>query len=398
MEKRKIFWGLIFTVVLLASLCVSFQFLNTVKSIWIGAISGSVGVLYAIMSTHIFGCKNTEKILPTASALLSTTIVYYIFKDPYALAVFVLLTALVCIFKKFKDGETFVILCTILACSIALGAQSLNLMGAFLPIVISSLGVYAMVFSTLYEPKYGPKGEITAFSFEICTKVLLLLFGSWFVIKLWFNQIMGMGFFWSLLTGILASFAFVLLSKIKWNAFKNLLKGALLCGIVILTFILGAGHQIYMAGTYAVIIAALGMVLTSTERAELSIHPQSAINILSTLGIFFAFICVTNIETVDVLNPYILISLLFGGVFALSLSQIQHLEIKNIWRNIILASLAIVIPLLMGIFTDLEATTAMFIGAIAVGIALELKEKDSIVQIRLASITFLALVVLLIGG
>ena len=89
--------------------------------------------------------------------------------------------------------------------SITLGALCLNLRGAFLPIVLAGLGIFASIIA-VYFVRTKENGN-PMFSLQLGTtgSMLLTIIGSYFLITNWFpGEMGGNGIFFALLIGIVA--------------------------------------------------------------------------------------------------------------------------------------------------------------------------------------------------
>ncbi len=175
--------------------------------------------------------------------------------------------------------------------AITLGALCLNLMGAFLPIVIASIGIFSSIIA-VYFVRTKENGN-PMYSLQIGTTgaMLLVLAGSFGFIRHWFPpQMGGNGIFFALLIGIVAGTLIGYLTEYftsyNFNPVKNIAKSTetgtattVISGLdvgmlstffpmviisiaTISSFLVIGGMDNYILGVYGISIAAVGMLST----------------------------------------------------------------------------------------------------------------------------------------
>ncbi len=175
--------------------------------------------------------------------------------------------------------------------AITLGALCLNLMGAFLPIMIASIGIFASIIA-VYFVRTKENGN-PMYSLQIGTTgaMVLVLGASFFFIRSWFPpQMGGNGIFFALLIGIIAGtligYITEYFTSYNFNPVKNIAKSTetgtattVISGLdvgmlstffpmviislaTISAFIVIGGMENYILGVYGVSIAAVGMLST----------------------------------------------------------------------------------------------------------------------------------------
>ena len=184
--------------------------------------------------------------------------------------------------------DMFLSFCAVIVASMATGAMALNLMGAFLPLIIASSGVFASVIVILFIKMNKIKNPMKAlFISGFCTIVLFCIF-SYYVINTWF---MGdLGLFYAIALGSFGGFVvcFINANYIfeKFKTVKNVANSAIaglspcivqtlkegFTGVflptiviafsIIMSFILANGMEAPLLGVYGITIAILGMIST----------------------------------------------------------------------------------------------------------------------------------------
>lgn len=180
-----------------------------------------------------------------------------------------------------------------LVAAITLGAICLNLMGAFLPIVIAGMGIFASVVAT-YFVRTKENGN-PMFSLQLGTMgaMILLLIGSFYIVNLWFNNLgvkTSLGIFATILIGIVTGCLIGLITeyytssnfkpvKSIADATKTGTATTIIAGLgvgmistflplvlisiaTIASFIVIGGMENYTLGVYGISLAAIGMLST----------------------------------------------------------------------------------------------------------------------------------------
>ncbi len=322
--------------------------------------------------------------------------------------------------------------------AITLGAASLAFKGAILPIVISGFAVFASIFAINLVRIKKESNSVISLRFASCIAIILTLIASYFIIKLWMPMFFGI--FWAILIGALAGCLIRLsngyytcarrkplkntvqsletgithgiISTLKVGAISTTVPALIICIVITGAFWAVGGFENFGFGVYGVAIASVAMLsvtsiiaagnayaliytsankITETEEEvkECTGKPLSIItadskgfavasSALSALALLYAYISTAGIETIDLLDPRLVSSLLFGACLpfaflALSVGSAKHGASKKIEVLI-----AIVTPLLIGIFAGAHALSAMLFGAIASGACLAIMTANSI--------------------
>ena len=175
--------------------------------------------------------------------------------------------------------------------AITLGAICLNLMGAFLPIVISGLGIFVL-FIAVYFVRTKENGDpMKSLQIGTSAAMLMVIAGSYFVITNWIpKQNGGLGIFFALLIGIAAGTLIGYLTEYftsyNFNPVKRIAKSTqtgtattVISGLdigmlstffpmviisiaTIAAFLVIGGMNNYTLGVYGISIAAVGMLST----------------------------------------------------------------------------------------------------------------------------------------
>ncbi len=184
--------------------------------------------------------------------------------------------------------DMFLSFCAAIVASMAVGAMALNLMGAFLPLIIASSGVFASVIVILFIKMNKINNPIKAlFISGFCTIVLFCIF-SYYVINTW---LMGdLGLFYAIALGSISGFVICFINANyifeKFKTVKNVANSAIaglsacivqtlkegFVGVflptiviafsIVLAFFLADGLKAPLVGIYGITIAILGMIST----------------------------------------------------------------------------------------------------------------------------------------
>lgn len=184
--------------------------------------------------------------------------------------------------------DMFLSFCSAIISSMAIGAMALNLMGAFLPLIIASGGVFSSVIVILFIKMNKIKNPINAlFVSGFCTIILFCIF-SYYAINTW---LMGdLGLFYSVVIGAFGGFilCFVNANYIfeKFKTVKNVSNAAIaglspcivqtlkegfmgvflpiivIAFMIISSFLLANGIDAPLVGIYGITMAILGMIST----------------------------------------------------------------------------------------------------------------------------------------
>jgi len=173
--------------------------------------------------------------------------------------------------------------------SITLGAICLNLVGAFLPIVISSIGIFASIIAVYFVRTKENGNPMYSLQIGTTAAMVMVLIASFFLIRSWIPQSMGGdGIFYALLigiiTGILIGYLTEYFTSYNFNPVKNIAKSTetgtattVISGLdvgmlstffpmviisiaTISAFIVIGGMSNYILGVYGISIAAVGML------------------------------------------------------------------------------------------------------------------------------------------
>lgn len=175
--------------------------------------------------------------------------------------------------------------------SITLGALCLNLMGAFLPIIIASIGIFASIIAVYFVRTKENGNPMYSLQIGTTSAMLIVLISSFFFIRSWFPKEMGGdGIFYALLIGVIAGTLIGYLTEYftsyNFNPVKNIAKSTetgtattVISGLdvgmlstffpmVIISlatigaFLVIGGMSNYILGVYGISIAAIGMLST----------------------------------------------------------------------------------------------------------------------------------------
>lgn len=163
-KNRLIYWYLIFFVLLLVGLYVSygvyFVDLTSTKSKWIGLEAGAIAIFYAALNYLELLAYKRKRFLIAFRNFLNigilasiAVILFHIFKDFLSLLIFafICLVIIVCLrLFKVKTVLSYAPIYFILVLSLAVssGACTLALMGAFFPIVLASNGIFSSIITS----------------------------------------------------------------------------------------------------------------------------------------------------------------------------------------------------------------------------------------------------------
>lgn len=176
-----------------------------------------------------------------------------------------------------------------LVAAITLGALSLNLMGAFLPVIIASIGIFASIIAVYFVRTKENGNPMLSLQIGTTGAMLMVIIGSYFFIRNWLGE-MGNGIFYALLIGIAAgtligylteyftSYNFMPVKRIakstETGTATTVISGldvgmlstffpmAIISFATIAAFIAIGGMGNYTLGVYGVSIAAVGMLST----------------------------------------------------------------------------------------------------------------------------------------
>ena len=170
--------------------------------------------------------------------------------------------------------------------AITLGAICLNLQGAFLPVIIAAVGIFASIFAINFVRVGENSDPMSALQRGTVIAMGILIAASYFVIKFFLPDFMGI--FWAILTGIitgsLIGFLTEYYTSYDYNPTKSIadatktgpattiisglgvgmtstfLPLVLICAAIIISFIVAGGLNAYTLGIYGVSMAAVGML------------------------------------------------------------------------------------------------------------------------------------------
>jgi len=178
-----------------------------------------------------------------------------------------------------------------LIASITLGALCLNLMGAFLPIVISAIGIFASIIAVYFVRTRENGNPMHSLQFGTTGAMLIVIIASYFFITGWIpKEVGGLGIFFALVLGIVAGTIIGYLTEFftsyNYLPVKNIAKSTetgtattVISGldvgmlstffpmVIISLATIGAFYVIggmanYTLGVYGISIAAVGMLST----------------------------------------------------------------------------------------------------------------------------------------
>ncbi len=174
--------------------------------------------------------------------------------------------------------------------AITLGAlSSLNLMGAFLPIVVAGLGIFASIIAVYFVRTKESGNPMKSLQIGTTLAMLIVVAGSYFVTASWLKE-MGLGVFFALVTGLVAgtiigymteyftSYNFPPVKKIaestQTGTATTVISGldigmlstffpmVVISIATITAFLVIGGMENYTLGVYGISIAAVGMLST----------------------------------------------------------------------------------------------------------------------------------------
>ncbi len=173
--------------------------------------------------------------------------------------------------------------------AITLGAICLNLQGAFLPIVISGIGIFASIIAVYFVRTKENGSPMKALQIGTTVAMIMVIIASYFLIMNWFSKAY-IGIFYALLIGIAAGTIIGYLTEYftsyNYDPVKNIAKStetgtattvisgldvgmlstffpmAIISIATIGAFLAIGGMESYSLGVYGISIAAVGMLST----------------------------------------------------------------------------------------------------------------------------------------
>lgn len=276
--------------------------------------------------------------------------------------------------------DLFVSFCLGIVAAMAVGADCLQLQGAFLPLIIAGSGIFACVIAVLFTKLNKLLSPVKVlFSSAILANIVLILI-SYFLVKRWLPDFIelvipvGVGAFSSYLmcfshinyiylrhkapvnvsNSSISGFTPTLRQTIK-EAFGGVLLPAIILALcVVSSFLVVGGVESPSIGLFGILIAVLSMVcctgfiiainsfgltiknvdvvletyeedicekqnILSNSLGDFGFHMKSlcsnfinAATILTSIGALIAYSILAYLEEIDLLNPYVLGSLLIG--------------------------------------------------------------------------------------
>ncbi len=186
------------------------------------------------------------------------------------------------------SSDMLLTFCAILIASMTIGAFAYNLMGCFLPIVICAGGVFASVLSILLMKINKVQNYFKIFYFSIIKAVVILAIISFYCIKIWIPD--GIGLFYSILVGLFSSvlvcfvgfkylngyskavkkvanvaisgFVPAFLQTLQESFMSLFLPAVLISLNIILSFLLAEGIESPLFGIYGIALSILSMIST----------------------------------------------------------------------------------------------------------------------------------------
>lgn len=174
--------------------------------------------------------------------------------------------------------------------AITLGALCLNLMGAFLPVIIASIGIFSSIIAVYFVRTKENGNPMHSLQIGTTGAMLLVLAGSYAFIKSWFYDLGANGIFFALLIGVIAGTLIGYLTEYftsyNFNPVKNIAKStetgtattvisgldigmlstffpmAIISIATISAFLVIGGMESYTLGVYGISLAAVGMLST----------------------------------------------------------------------------------------------------------------------------------------
>ncbi len=174
--------------------------------------------------------------------------------------------------------------------AITLGALCLNLMGAFLPVIIASIGIFSSIIAVYFVRTKEHGNPMHSLQIGTTGAMVLVLTGSYAFIRSWFYDLGANGIFFALLIGVIAGMLIGYLTEYftsyNFNPVKNIAKStetgtatAVISGLdvgmlstffpmaiisiaTISAFLVIGGMESYTLGVYGISLAAVGMLST----------------------------------------------------------------------------------------------------------------------------------------
>lgn len=174
--------------------------------------------------------------------------------------------------------------------AITLGALCLNLMGAFLPVIIASIGIFSSIIAVYFVRTKEHGNPMHSLQIGTTGAMVLVLAGSYAFIRSWFYDLGANGIFFALLIGVIAGMLIGYLTEYftsyNFNPVKNIAKStetgtatAVISGLdvgmlstffpmaiisiaTISAFLVIGGMESYTLGVYGISLAAVGMLST----------------------------------------------------------------------------------------------------------------------------------------
>lgn len=245
--------------------------------------------------------------------------------------------------------------------AIATGSYSLQLVGAFLPLILCAMGAFCAILAAAVVKKGEGQSAKGALQRGAIFAITLFLIGSYFIIKYLLNDFFGV--FWAGFTGVLTSVLITLLTQFfakkfaqpvstcDENGSKYYFKGlfaamsttvlSVILAIIgaLAAFYLAGGFISYTLGVYGISIAAIAQLAAGltvniiskyceiskeiNEKEEESFKKTMTLSTKAYKTSLFAFgatstICAfiqfANIQKAELTNPFVAASLLLGAV------------------------------------------------------------------------------------
>jgi K(+)-stimulated pyrophosphate-energized sodium pump len=331
------------------------------------------------------------------------------------------------------DADIFTsYICSILA-AITLGAADLAFKGAILPIVISGFAIFASIIAMSFVKLKEKSNQIMCLRFASFITIVLTLIASYFIIKLWMPMFFGIfwAILIGAVAGCLIRMSNGYHTCTKFKPVKGIVQALetegvndvisslkvglasvifpfiIICSAALWAFWSVGGFENFGFGIYGVAMASLGMLCVTgiigagdayasiytnvnkigkiseiekevkeyTDKQVNAISADSkgfavASSVLSTLALLYAFISTTGVKTIDLLDPKLVSGLLFGSCLPFLFLSLSINNPKHKLYKTFKISLAVVLPVLTGIFVGAEALSTMLLGAVASGFCL----------------------------
>lgn len=271
------------------------------------------------------------------------------------------------------ENSSIIIFLSCLVSSMCIGANSLNLMGSFLPVVICSNGIFSSIIVALFNKISKSRNIIRNYFKLIISTQFLTCLVSFFTIKTWLPDMTNLTYpiILGAVSSIIICFINIKYVKEHYNPIRKIANSAT-CGLVQTSlqtisescssvffpvliigaclagsFVLVGGLKAPMAGLYGISLFGISLIAITIPFISLNSFAKFKINyfeheenfnyleknslekllyyidvigknysiltmIVSTIVVAIAFSITVNVSEIDLLNPYVICSVFIG--------------------------------------------------------------------------------------